>query len=55
MPLTLGLFANALIPYLLGVLDLVFPRVNNFSFWVLPVALGAITSAVAIGEGTGLG
>jgi len=55
MPFVLGGFVNYWTPLLLGCPDMLFPRLNNLSFWlyvngVLFVALGA-----TIEEGIGLG
>jgi cytochrome c oxidase subunit 1 len=37
MPALVG-FANWQIPLMIGAADMAFPRLNNFSFWLLPVA-----------------
>ena len=39
MPILIGGFGNWLIPLYLGIGDLAFPRLNNFSFWILGPAL----------------
>nr|QKY75033.1 cytochrome c oxidase subunit I [Semimytilus algosus] len=55
MPLLIGAFGNWLIPLFLGAADLSFPRVNNFSFWILPGALYMLISSGFVEEGVGAG
>lgn len=55
MPILFGGFGNYFAPILIGAPDMSFPRLNNFSFWLLP---GAILLAVLAtysegGPGTG--
>ena len=35
MPMLIGGFGNWLIPFMMGVPDMAWPRLNNFSFWML--------------------
>ncbi|MGB1220494.1 MAG: cbb3-type cytochrome c oxidase subunit I, partial [Alcanivoracaceae bacterium] len=53
MPATVGL-ANWMIPLMIGAPDMALPRMNNWSFWILPFAFGILIFAVlmsAFGEG----
>nr|YP_010317932.1 cytochrome c oxidase subunit I [Geukensia demissa]QHO63842.1 cytochrome c oxidase subunit I [Geukensia demissa]UJM44210.1 cytochrome c oxidase subunit 1 [Geukensia demissa] len=55
MPLLIGAFGNWLIPLFLGAMDLVFPRINNFSFWILPSALYLLLLSGYVEDGVGAG
>jgi cytochrome c oxidase subunit 1 len=45
MPAFVGL-ANYLIPMMIGAPDMALPRMNNWSFWILPFAFAILISAV---------
>lgn len=39
-------FANWLVPMMIGAPDMALPRMNNWSFWILPVAFGTLLSTL---------
>jgi cytochrome c oxidase subunit 1 len=45
MPAFVGL-ANWMIPMMIGAPDMALPRMNNWSFWILPVAFGMLISTL---------
>nr|AGU60036.1 cytochrome c oxidase subunit I [Dicyema vincentense] len=47
MPTAIGFFANLLIPYHCNLPDLVFPRMNALSFWLLPMSLMLLLMSMA--------
>ncbi len=51
MPALVG-FANWMIPIMIGASDMALPRMNNWSFWILPVAFAILLSTVFM-EGGG--
>jgi len=55
MPVIIGGFGNWLVPLILGLPDIVFPRLNNIRFWLLPPSLFFLLASrfVEIGAGTG--
>ena len=55
MPITLGGFANYWIPVLLGCPDMLFPRMNNLSFWLYLNGVIFVSLGMVIEEGIGLG
>lgn len=55
MPILIGGFGNWLVPILIGAQDMAFPRMNNISFWLLPVALVLLVSSSLVEAGAGTG
>lgn len=55
MPVLIGGFGNWLLPLILVSPDMMFPRVNNFRFWVLPPAVYIVVASAFIDEGIGTG
>jgi cytochrome c oxidase subunit 1 len=55
MPITLGGFGNWLVPILISRKDMAYPRLNNFSFWLLPPALSTLVIRRLSGAGAGTG
>lgn len=55
MPIMIGGFGNWLIPMYLTCPDMAFPRLNNFSFWLLPPALMLLISSFIVERGVGTG
>ena len=45
MPAFVGL-ANWLVPMMIGAPDMALPRMNNYSFWILPFAFGMLISTL---------
>nr|QNV11885.1 cytochrome c oxidase subunit I [Mutilla europaea] len=54
MPFMMGGFGNTLIPLMLGCPDMIFPRMNNISFWILPPSLMLLLLSMTL-EGVGTG
>ena len=55
MPVLIGGFGNWLIPLYLGRPDMVFPRLKNFRFWLLPPAFLLLLSSFVSEGGVGTG
>ena len=55
MPALIGGFGNWLLPIMIGSPDMAFPRLNNLSFWLLPVSLTLLLTSSLCGTGAGTG
>lgn len=55
MPTMMGGFGNWLVPLMMGFRDLVFPRVNNMRYWLLPGPLFMLLFSGLVEGGAGTG
>jgi cytochrome c oxidase subunit 1 len=55
IPVAVGGFGNWLLPIMINVADIAFPRLNNLRFWLVPVALLFIILRLLVGLGAGTG
>lgn len=55
IPVAVGGFGNWLLPLIMNVMDIAFPRLNNLRFWLVPVALLFMCLRLLIGIGPGTG
>ena len=55
IPVAVGGFGNWLLPLIINVIDIAFPRLNNLRFWLVPVALLFMTLRLLVGLGAGTG
>jgi len=55
MPVVLGGFVNYWLPVIIGCPDMLFPRINNLSFWLYFLGVLFVVFGVIIEEGIGLG
>lgn len=55
IPLIIGFFGNWAVPLLLAAPDIVFARLNNLRFWLLPAATVLLLMSNEVEEGVGTG
>jgi cytochrome c oxidase subunit 1 len=55
IPGLIGGYGNYLFPLLIKAMDLIFPRVNAFSFWVLPWSLWFLMMSLIMDSASGTG
>jgi len=55
IPVAVGGFGNWLLPLIINVMDIAFPRLNNLRFWLVPIALLFISIRILVSLGAGTG
>lgn len=53
IPTLIGGFGNYLVPMILGVPDLIYPRLNMLRWWLLPTAILLIQFSIRVEGGSG--
>lgn len=53
MPVLIGGFGNIFLPLMIGAPDMSFPRLNNISFWLMPMSLTLLVSSALVERGAG--
>lgn len=53
MPVMIGGFGNLYLPAMLGVPEMVFPRLNNIALILLPLAYQCLIASAITDEGSG--
>jgi cytochrome c oxidase subunit 1 len=55
IPALIGGFGNWIIPVFINTLDLIYPRLNSFSFWLMPFSLWLLLISIFVELGIGTG
>jgi len=55
MPIMIGGFGNWLYPIIFGMPDIIFPRLNNIRFWLLPPSILLLVASSIVEKGVGTG
>jgi len=55
MPTIIGGLANLYLPVILGVPEMVFPRLNAIGLWILPLAFGLLVLSSQLEDGMSSG
>ena len=55
IPVAIGGFGNWILPLILSSFDIMFPRLNNLRFWILPPALRCLMGSIMSEGGRGTG
>jgi len=55
IPVAIGGFGNWILPLMLSSFDMIFPRLNNLRFWILPPALRCLIGRILREGGSGTG